>query len=128
MPLPWVRLDTAMPDHPKIIDLVDGHGEAGMAAAFVWVCSLTYAGKHGTDGFIPRGALARLNGKSKHADLLVRVGLWHDQAGVGWQINGWTEFQMSTEETQTRSAKARAAALARWYGNGKGGRTTKGDA
>lgn len=113
MPLPWVRLDTAMPDNPKIIDLVDQHGDVGMAAAFVWVCSLAYAGKHGTDGFISKSALTRLNGKVKHARLLSGAGLWKDE-GVGWTINGWAEFQESNVETQARSERARLAAFARW--------------
>jgi len=111
MPLPWVRLDTAMPDHPKILDLIE-HRD-GRAAAFVWVCSLAYAGKHGTDGFIPKGALARCNGQSKHALLLVAAGLWKDE-GVGWTIPGWEEYQESNAETQARSDKARRAAFARW--------------
>ncbi len=116
MPLPWIRLDTSMPDHPKVIDLVDGYKD-GRAAAFVWVCSLTYAGKHGTDGFIPKGALSRLNGRAGDARLLVSVGLWKDE-GVGWSINGWAEFQQVTDETQIRSQRARAAALKRWHGTG----------
>jgi hypothetical protein len=111
MSLQWVRLDTAMPDNPKIIDLCDDR--AGKAAAFVWVCSLAYSGKHGTDGFIPRGALSRINGAAADARLLVGAGLWKDE-GVGWSINGWAEFQPSTEETQARSDKARRAAFARW--------------
>jgi inosine/xanthosine triphosphate pyrophosphatase family protein len=35
-----------MPDNPKILGLLthkDGH-----RAAFVWVCAMAYAGKHGT--------------------------------------------------------------------------------
>lgn len=114
MPLPWIRLDTSMPDHPKVIDLVDHYGEAGMAAAFVWVCSLAYCGKHGLDGFIAKNALGRLNGKAKHAKLLVEVGLWKD-AGIGWAINGWLEYQPSNEESQKRSDRARNAALKRWH-------------
>jgi hypothetical protein len=113
MALPWIRLDTAMPDHPKIIGLVDGHSQ-GRAAAFVWVCSLTYAGKHGTDGFITKSALGRINGRSVDARLLVEAGLWKDE-GIGWSINGWAEFQQVTDETRTRSEKARKAALARWH-------------
>lgn len=113
MPLPWVRLDTSMPDHPKILDLIDGHKE-GRAAAFVWVCSLAYSGKHGTDGFIPRGALSRCNGRPNDAKLLVSAGLWKDE-GVGWTIHGWDDYQESTEETRARSEKARHAAFARWH-------------
>ena len=112
MALPWIRLDTAMPDNPKILHLIDGHRD-GMAAAFVWVCSLTYAGKHGTDGFITRSALSRINGKPVHARLLVEHMLWKDE-GVGWTINGWAEFQETNEETMKRTERARIAAFARW--------------
>jgi hypothetical protein len=113
MGLPWIRLDTAMPDNPKILHLIDGHKD-GLAAAFVWVCSLTYAGKHGTDGFITKSALARCNGKPIHARLLVEQHLWKDEHGVGWTINGWADVQESNEETQKRSERARNAALVRW--------------
>lgn len=112
MPLPWIRLDTAMPDNPKILHLIESHRE-GMAAAFVWVCSLTYAGKHGTDGFITRSALPRINGKPIHAKLLVDHELWKDE-GVGWTLHGWAEFQEMNEETHKRTERARNAALARW--------------
>jgi hypothetical protein len=105
-----------MPDNPKILHLIDGHKD-GMAAAFVWVCSLTYAGKHGTDGFITRSALSRINGKAIHARLLVEHLLWKDE-GVGWTIHGWAEFQESNEETQKRTERARNAALARWAREG----------
>lgn len=114
MPLPWVRLDTSMPDNPKILHLIDSHKE-GRAAAFVWTCSLAYSGKHGTDGFITRSALTRINGLPVHARLLVEHNLWKDE-GIGWSINGWDEFQESTVETQARSERARAAANARWAG------------
>ena len=115
MGLPWIRLDTSMPDNPKIIDLCDLHGDAGSAAAFVWVCSLAYSGKHGLDGFISRAVLSRLNGKPKHAKLLVDAGLWKDE-GIGWSINDYDEYQESNEESQARADKARRAAMIRWHG------------
>lgn len=114
MPLPWIRLDTSMPDHPKVIDLCD-RGDAGIGAAFVWVCSLAYSGKHGTDGFIPKGVLGRLNGKAKHAQLLVAHRLWDDLPPKGWQIHGWEEYQMLTvplDELQTRGSRGGAARAA----------------
>jgi hypothetical protein len=113
MSLQWVRLETSMPDNPKILHLIESHRE-GMAAAFVWVCSLAYAGKHGTDGFITKSALGRINGKTVHARLLVDHVLWKDE-GVGWTINGWTEYQPSNDETQARTERARRAAFARWH-------------
>ena len=137
MPLPWVRLDTSMPDHPKVIDLCS-EGDAGVAAAFVWVCSLAYSGKHGTDGFVPKGVLGRLNGKPKHAQLLVAHRLWDDLPPKGWQIHGWEEYQMLTMTyddlrargsrggiaraaamtAEERSESASKAAKARWSGGG----------
>src|SRR5690349_8084894 len=116
--LPWIRFDTSLPDNPKILDLVDM--KDGRAAAFVYCCSLAYAGKHGTDGFIPRGALARINGRPSDAARLVDVRLWIELDG-GWQINGWAERQESTDETQARRERAQKAAAARWSKEKKSG-------
>lgn len=112
MSLPWIRLDTALPDHPKILALVDSHKE-GRATAFVHICAMAYCGRHGTDGFLPREALPRVNGRTADADRLVEVGLWLKEEG-GWSINGWSEYQQSDASTQARSARARKAAAARW--------------
>ena len=116
MPLPWVRLDTAMPDNPKVLALA-ALGDRGLSAAFVWACSLAYSGKHGLDGFIPKEALPRLNGKQAHARLLVEHRLWKDE-GIGWSINGWDEFQESTVETQARSKRMQDLANRRWRKGG----------
>lgn len=118
MPLPWIRLDTSMPDNPKVLRLLamkDGH-----RAAFVWCCSLAYSGKHGTDGLIESYALPRINGRQADAARLVEVGLWVVVDG-GWAINGWDEFQESNEDTQKRRAKAQRAAAARWGKTGPRG-------
>jgi len=109
--LAWVRLDTALPRNQKIITLSgmkDGH-----RAAFVWVCSLTYAGEQGTDGFIPRPALPMVHGRQVDAQKLVEVGLWIPREG-GWQINDWCEYQQTNAETELRTKKAQIAAAARW--------------
>lgn len=112
MSLPWIRLDTALPDHPKILALVDGHKE-GRATAFVHICAMAYAGRHGTDGFVPREALSRINGRTSDADRLCAVGLWNEITG-GWEINGWRDYQASDASTQQRSERARKAAETRW--------------
>ncbi len=112
MPLPWVRLDTSMPDNSKVLHLIESHPQ-GMAAAFVWLCSIAYSGKHGTDGFVTRSALARCNGKAVHARLLVDHQFWRDE-GVGWTIHDFNEYQESNAETQARSERARIAAFKRW--------------
>jgi len=114
MGLPWIRLDTQFPSHPKILELIE---EKKHSAAFAWVCGLAYSGAHGTDGFMPKAALPFLHARKADADALVRVGLWTAKPG-GWDINSWKEFQQSSSETEERkkrlSDRARKAAEARW--------------
>lgn len=112
MALPWVRLDTALPDHPKVLALIDGHKE-GKATAFVYICGMAYSGKHETAGFIPKEALARINGRAADAARLVEVGLWELHTG-GWQINSWDEYQIANDEAKARRGRAKAAAEVRW--------------
>lgn len=111
MGLPWVRLDTSMPDNPKILRLLDER--EGERAAFVWICCLTYSGKHGTDGFIPRGAAPFVHGRSTDFARLVHVEALKVVPG-GWEIPGWDEFQESNDDTKRRSDRARYAAAVRW--------------
>lgn len=111
MALPWVRLDTSMPDNPKILGLLDDRD--GHRAAFVWVCCLAYSGKHGTAGFIPRSALSRVNSRTADMKRLIENDLVTERAG-GWIINGWAEFQMEDEAAKKRREKAMNAAAVRW--------------
>lgn len=111
MGLPWIRLDTAMPDNPKILGLLtekDGH-----RAAFVWICCMAYAGKHETAGLIPREALSRVNGRTTDMTRLTAADLLTECAG-GWTINGWDEFQQVSPEALRRKEKAQKAAAVRW--------------
>ena len=107
MALPWIRLDTTMPDNPKILGLLaerDGH-----RAAFVWVCCLTYCGKHGTDGFIPRAALPMIHGTAATARLLEKYGLW-DEVRTGWQIHNFEKRQsLSAAADLVRQSKVKAS-------------------
>ena len=109
--LAWVRLDTAMPRNQKVLALTalkEGH-----RAAFVWLCSLSYAGEQGTDGFIPHPALPMIHGRPVDANRLVDVGLWVPMPG-GWNIHDWADYQQSNAETEKRTARAKAMAEARW--------------
>ena len=111
MPLPWVRLDTTFPSNPKLLAMLaekDGH-----RAALVYICSLSHSGAHGSDGFITREALPLLHGRAADAARLCRHRFWIEAPG-GWLVNGWAEFQESSEETQQRRKRAQAAAQARW--------------
>lgn len=110
MALPWVRLDTQFASNPKILELVT---DKKFRAAFAWVCSLGYAGAHGTDGFLPATCLPYVHATKRDAADLVSVGLWIECVG-GWEINGWLEFQQSSEETAKRKRDAKRAAAKRW--------------
>lgn len=119
MGLQWVRLDTSLPRNHKVLGLLAQYRD-GHRTAFTYVCGLAYAGEQGTDGFIPREALSLCHGRTADADRLVTVGLWHLDPG-GWLINGWAEYQPTTEETHKRSVRARSAAMARWHGKDRDG-------
>ncbi|MDV6277257.1 hypothetical protein R3Q06_27555 [Rhodococcus erythropolis] len=93
-----------------MLELVD---DKAFQAAFAHMMAMTYCGKHGTDGFIPRSALAFIHARKADADRLVKVGLWMVVPG-GWAIHGWDEYQVSDEEAKRRREKAQKAAAARW--------------
>lgn len=117
MALPWVRLDTAWPQNPKFLALVEDRKWRAIA---VYMAGLAWSGAQGQDGFIPSGALVMIHGTRKDAADLVDVRLWRITKG-GWDVNDWSEYQPTTVEHQERSRRARNAALARWSrekGNG----------
>lgn len=112
MAMPWVRLDTGFPDHPKILALI---GAKKPRAALLYVFGLAYSGRHELDGFIPAAALPFIHGTKSEALALCDVGLWHARQG-GYEINDWQEYQPSSEETARKKESARQAALKRWHG------------
>ena len=116
MGLPWVRLDTQFPSNPKILALTAGKHHK---AAFVYLCSLAYSGSHQTDGYLPANCLPFIHATMADAKKLVEVGFWVPAPG-GWDINGWHEFQVSSEENLKRREKAQKAAAARWRTSQKG--------
>ena len=110
MPLPWVRLDTQFPSNPKILGLIE---DKNYRAAFAYVAGLCYSGAHGTDGFLPDLSLPFIHATRRDATTLAECGLWVPAPG-GWDINGWNEFQQSSDETAKRKEAAKKAALIRW--------------
>ena len=110
MALPWVRLDTAFPTNPKVLALAE---DKKWQAITAYVASLAYSGAHGTNGFLPTNCLPFLHANRKVAGDLIEAGLWKTAKG-GWDINGWSDFQPSTDEHEERRKKAKAAAEARW--------------
>lgn len=110
MALPWVRLETSFPTNPKILGLVE---DKKWQAITSYVASLSYAGAQGTDGFLPKSCLPFIHGTTRTAQDLTVAGLWIACKG-GWDINGWAEFQGTTEEHERRKLRAKSAAEIRW--------------
>jgi hypothetical protein len=106
MALPWVRLDTGLPDHPKILALIDAKKPR---AALAYVFGLAYCGRHETDGFIPRAALPFLHATTSDAHALVEARLWQHAEG-GYEVNDWAEYQPTSEASRLRLEGLKQAA------------------
>ena len=85
----WIRLDTNLPTHDKIMRLTSS---GNYRAAFAYVCALAWSGGNGTHGRIPTYVLALLHARKTDADALVEVGLF-DPTNDGWEIHNWRERQ-----------------------------------
>jgi hypothetical protein len=118
MGLPWVRLDTDIFDHPKLLALE----EAGHYRAIVLhLKAMVYTGKHELAGFLPEVCIPMLTAAnpmlSENApteiQTLLDACLWTAQPG-GYSMHGWEDRQFVSNEAKARSAKARVAAQARW--------------
>ena len=119
MGLPWVRLDSNIANHDKVLKLLSGRD--GYRAFTVYICGLGYSGAHATDGLIPKYALTHLHGLEKHARQLVDAGLWeYDPNGAGWLIRNWEIRQEMSFITEGKKAAQILAAkktnCQRWHG------------
>lgn len=120
MSLPWVRLDSNIAGHDKILALIAEKPETlAFRAAFSYCCALGYSGGHDTDGLITFTSLPFVHGTKRSAELLVRHHLWLPDP-QGWRIVNYDKRQQSAATTrQVRNAQ-RAGALrancVRWHG------------
>lgn len=119
MSLPWVRLDSNIASHDKILALL---AKPNGAKAFVlYVSALGYAGGHGTDGRIARHTLAMIHGTAKLAEMLIEQRLWeYDPEGGGsYLIYNYADRQELAFVTEQRKASQRRAArrtnCRRWH-------------
>jgi hypothetical protein len=119
MGLPWVRLDSNISTHPKVLSLIAQRD--GYRAFTAYVCALGYAGAHATDGLIERPVLATIHATERHAQMLVDGGFWeYDPDGRGWIIRNWDtrqELSVITEgKRAAQSMSARKTNCVRWHG------------
>lgn len=108
--LRWIRLETTMFENPKLLHLKE---DKQYKAIVVHLEGMSYSGRNGLAGYIPKAALRIIGATSADMEKLVRAGLWAPAPG-GWQVNGWDEYQLADEDAQRRSEKAQKAAAERW--------------
>lgn len=122
--LPWVRLDSNIASHDKILELIADRGASKgdrFQAAFSYVCSMGYAGGHGTDGLVKFNALQWIHGTRRTAELEVEHGLWTPHP-LGWTLPGFAARQQTSDVTEAKkAAQSRGAAMTncrRWHPDG----------
>lgn len=117
--MPWVRIDEAFADHPKII-------EAGESAVCLFICGLAYCGHMLSDGVIPKRkarVLYPMNDAAAAADALVRVGLWHED-GDNYVVHDYLDYQPSRAEVEEARSKTKAR-VEKWRGEKAGSAAQK---
>lgn len=121
MPLPWVRLDSSIASHDKILSLLSDPSPKRWQAISSYIFALGWSGQQGTDGRIPASALPFVHGTNATSRLLVKYGLWNENGtGTGWTIHNWSvrqEVVGFTAGNRARlSAAGRKANCVRWHG------------
>lgn len=120
MSLPWVRLDSHIASHDKILNLLSDPSAKKWQAAFSYVCALGWAGNQGTDGLVPKNALPFVHANVSTARLLVIYGLWDEHLN-GWQIRNFAERQQTVAITEAKNEARRIASekanCKRWHGD-----------
>lgn len=120
MALPWVRMDTNMPNHDKILALLADPSPKKWQACVSYQFGIMWSGGQGTDGFIPRTALPFVHGTLTTARLLVVHRLWSEHDSTGWDIVNFAERQQLEVVTVAKQAARKHAAekanCRRWHG------------
>jgi hypothetical protein len=108
----FAPLDVGYAEDHKIID-------AGPMAELLYVRSLAFVKRAGSDGWIAANQLAliaaRIPTPARQADRLVDVGLW-EVNGTGWYISAWLRHNLA--EADVKKAKSKAGSLGnhnRWH-------------
>jgi len=110
MALPWVRLDSNIPSHDKMLHLLADPSPKRWQACSSYMFSLAWSGGQGTDGRIPAVALPMVHGTPTTARLLVKYGLW-DEVTAGYKIRNYEERQELSIVAEGKRAAQRAGAL-----------------
>lgn len=109
MALPWVRLDSSIASHDKILALLSDPSPKKWQAVSSYMFALGWSGVNGTDGRVPTSALPFIHGNTATAKLLVKYGLWIEVDSLNYAIRNYAERQELAIVTESRRAAASAA-------------------
>lgn len=119
MGLPWVRLDSNIATHDKMVLLLADPSPKRWQAAASYMFSLGWCGEHGTDGRIPQAALPFIHGTQSTARLLVKHQLWIERTAA-WEIKNYALRQelavVTAGKQEMRRVAAEKANCTRWHG------------
>jgi hypothetical protein len=109
MALPWVRLDSNIYAHDKILHLLSDPSPKRFQAAASYMFALAWAGGTGTDGLVFAAVLPLVHGNPATARLLVKYRLW-TETPTGFQIHNFdTRQELSTITAMKRAAQSAGA-------------------
>lgn len=100
----WVKIDDAMPEHPKVVGLSD-------AAFRVHISAICYAARNETDGRVSAGAVRQFRWQRRVREL-VEARLW-DPTEDGFAIHDYLDYNPSREQVAAER-KASRKRLERW--------------
>lgn len=119
MALPWVRLDSNIGSHDKILALLADPSPKRWQAFASYMVSIAWSGGHGTDGQIPKTALPFVHGSDATAKLLCKYRLWEART-ADWLIVNYSERQeldiVTASKQEARRISAEKANCRRWHG------------
>jgi len=95
----WFKVDDQLAFHPKVL-------EAGNAAMGLWVRAGSWCSAHLTQGELPRHMIGTFGAQHRHAEALVRAGLW-TPTDVGYQFKDWEHYQPDKDQVEDRKASNR---------------------
>lgn len=110
MALPWVRLDSNIAAHDKILHLLSDPSTKRWQAAASYMFGLGWAGGTGSDGDIPTAALPFIHGTKDTARLLEKYHLWEPITN-GWHIRNFEQYQEMLFVTEMKRAAQRAGGI-----------------
>lgn len=103
MGLPWVRLDSNIGSHDKVLSLLSDPSPKKWQAYSSYVTALGWSGGHETDGRIPVAALPYVHGTNVTARLLVKHRLWEEGTAC-YQIVNYAERQQTSMVSEAKRA------------------------